>query len=205
MVTYTNCFIPIYNFNEILYNDEFRYLIKGYDPDDNKISELSNKEINKFAEIFDIILNEYSELNINSSVIADFKKRILINILEAQLKISTDILNLYAKHEDFNVLAVLEPFGYNFKEETVNEDIENVIKKLKGLSNQIRIHKVNHSNKLKNKSNKNRINLHKEALQFESILELGYSLNPMTTSTYKWIELGKRYEQTIKARENGSN
>lgn len=195
--------ISIHNFSKILETEDYRYLIKGYTEDDEDDIVLQENQIIKYENIFKVILFQYSELTINTAIVADYNKRILIKALEFEYSLCLKIIELYNDTQAIEVVGLLEEFGHKIDKENIVKCIDGIIKKLEGLKNQIRIHKSNYNKKIENREEPAKVNLDKEALNFESILELKYSINPMETAVTKWVSYGNRCKRVINKRRNG--
>lgn len=195
--------ISIHNFSKILETEDYRYLIKGYTEDDEDDIVLQENQIIKYENIFKVILFQYSELTINTAIVADYNKRILIKALEFEYFLCLKIIELYNDTQAIEVVGLLEEFGHKIDKENIVKCIDGIIKKLEGLKNQIRIHKSNYNKKIENREEPAKVNLDKEALNFESILELKYSINPMETAVTKWVSYGNRCKRVINKRRNG--
>jgi len=186
--------LPIYNFNEILKTSDLRFLIKDFDEfaDDNK--ELSSSELNELEAIYKNIIYEYSELTKNKKIIANYKSRILIVENEFKYNTSIQILDLYTKTLDLDVLKLLNRLDWkiNFEKEA-DPQVSKVISDLSSLKTKIAILKVKHDERFKDNETKEDTEyidrLDSEAISLELGLKLSYSINTRLMSVSRWISM----------------
>ena len=177
--------LPIYNFYKILDGD-FRYLVKGWndlDDDDIKVTQESN-------QVFNLIIQEYSELTSNKEIIVSLNLQILISELEFERDVLKTTLDIFNENEDFAVLVILSEFGFDIKKgDDLDYEFKKVIKRIKGLNNKIRVQKVKYTNRFKKENDDIKHNLDKEALLLEINLKLGREINTRKTSVSKWVNM----------------
>lgn len=190
MVIYKSCnSIPIYNFYQIIDTNDYRFMIKDYEPEEERPIEIGESKSLELAELFKGIVAEYSELTMNQKVLADYNKQILIEYLEFEYNTCVQILELYQEFDSFEVVVLLREFGHQVEAESLEANLKKINNKLKGLKNKIRIHKINYAKKLDNKKNKSKRDLVRDAMSYEQILDLKYSIDIKNTSVKKWLTI----------------
>jgi hypothetical protein len=162
-------------------------------------------------DIFEKILEEFLSLSNttkNNSTIKranDFRNKFLIAELEYKYYTTTKVLNLYNKTYSNEVLFVLIDIGWDFdKLLPYGPQIDVITKACNGLKNQIKIKKVNYSNKYKAKEKENSkgISLSKQAMYLQSNLDLGYFLDIRVCSAENWLNLLAFSEEKEKYLDN---
>jgi len=178
--------LPIYNFYKIIETDDFNYLMVGYNDLNQFDGELDPAQI---GANWNEILTEYSKLVSNKKIITNYEKQIQILGLEFDIKCITETLDNFEEFEDGLVLTLLENFGINIDlKKPIGNQIEMVVRKVKGLRNKVRILKVNYANQFGKEEKKQvKSNLVKEALSLEMSLEMGREIDVRTTSVSKWV------------------
>jgi hypothetical protein len=188
---HTSCStLPIYSFDKLIETLDYRYLIVDYFGDKSKYKKFNTK--GNGEEIFNIILKEYAIITSDVKQIKNLKHLFLITELEYKYNVTTRILKLYEKTESLEVLWVLEDIGWKLRRDIpYGHQIENITKLCIGLKNKIKIQKINYTKKYekKEKENKNKISLSKQAIYLQSNLELGYFLDTKTCSVETWNNL----------------
>ena len=178
--------LSIYNFYRIMDDGDLRFLVVGYD-------EIESEDINVTDEatnIFNSIIQEYSELTSNNEVVVNLNLQILIAELEFEKDTLQKILYLFNYSNNFKVLKLLSNFGFEIKEDDdINLELEKVIKRVKGLNNKIRINKSKYASRFKKVSEEIKRNLDKEALLLEMNLKLGREIDVHSTSVLKWVNM----------------
>lgn len=195
---YNNCDeLPIYYFYKILDEKNVGYLYKDYNGKELSVEEKVNLE-----HIFNSILYEYSELTFNRKILNKFNSELKILDLEFKYDTCQKILELYSVDEDFEILEMLNRFNYNVSQKrNIENQVNMVIKSLKGLKNKIKIEKANYIKK--NKVNDDiKINLDDQATSLEMNLKIGYRLDTKIISVSKWISLTNAQEKLLK--QNGN-
>lgn len=193
----------------IILNNDFRYLIKGYNS--NKEKDYKGLEHHpSLKKVFDDIAKEHK---VYISGAADFvREKALFEIEEMSLryKLIVRVLTLYNDTEDVEVLGILSDLGMNYNEfEPVGSQLDNIQNELKTLRNALNIKELKFKKRyLKEdeepieKSNENIIeDLDAKALSLETNLELGYKINIKKTSIIRWENLIAREE--LKFNKNG--
>jgi hypothetical protein len=178
--------LPIYNFYKVVDTMDLNYLAIGY----NDLNELNVKIDKELAtKNWNAILSEYSELTANREVLANYEKQIEILYLETIIKSGEKILENYEEYGDIEILLLLNDFDYSFDEhKNIENQINMVIRKIKGYRNKVRILKSNYEQRFRKKDNEAKeSNLTKDALSLELSLDIGREIDIRTTSVSKWI------------------
>lgn len=189
--------ISIFSFYEILKTNDYRYLIKGYskEDEDKHIDFKSNKE---GEVIFEKILKEFlllsKEPNSKPDLkeISDFKNNFLITELEYKYTVTTKLLNIYMHTNSLEALLILKEVGWALDTlKPYGPQIDVITKACLGLKNQIKIKKINYSNKNKIKASEEAktMSLAKQALYLQNNLELGYFLDVRKCTVENWLNL----------------
>lgn len=179
--------ITVYVFFEIIKTNNYSLLIKSKKNRKN----LSDKKLIELEEIFKNIIYEYSIKTNNFKVLSNLKKRFLISKMENEYNLLNQILSIFEKYEEIEVLFVLKPLGYDFvKCDSIDKELNKVIKRIKSLRNQINISKIKYEkqNKKTNEDNSD-YDLDLMSLNLERNLDLKYKLDIKKTSMKRWINM----------------
>ncbi len=177
--------LPIYNFYKIVDSDNLNYLVVNFDDlDDVKIEiDPITARLN-----WNDILTEYAELTANKKILNNYEKQIEIVYLEAIINAGEKILENYNEFEDIEILLLLNKFDYAFdKTKNIENQINMVIRKIKGYRNKVRILKANYANKNKKVKEEVKSNLSKDALSLELSLDIGREIDIRRTTVSKWV------------------
>jgi hypothetical protein len=192
--------LPIYNFYKIIESYDYKYMVIGYNDLIDDDPEIDEKEC---FDYFEDIITEYGEITSNSEVLLNVLKQIDIVNLQYELDCIINILEIVKETEDLETLLLLKHFGINidFKKNIENQ-INNVAKRVKSLRNKIKIKKAKYSTRFKDNNEKVKIDLDKEALMLEIGLDLGREIDIRTTTVKRWVNLisaskekNKQYEK----------
>lgn len=182
--------ISVFNFFEIVSEKDLRYLIKGFDIEDNDIGDLSKYEKKILDEVFSNILYEYGDLSLDTSLKLNYKNRIFIAELEHRYKIAAIAFKIFLEHQLLEAVNILEQLNFNIDlSKELSPQIIKVENQLKGLKNRINIHKIKFNKKFEKKLGEKKMNLDKEALILEKNLDLKYAIDTKTTMLAKWISM----------------
>lgn len=188
-------------FDEIILTNDFRWLVKGY----NGEGGFDIEDTKPFEKIFEKILKQYLSLSADKTEIKNLKTQLLISQMEFKYKATIEILNLYSKFQEIEVLLLLKDLNWDLDtSKSLGPQIDRISKLLIGLKMKIKIQKANYSKKQKTKEDilSEKISLDKEALYLESNLDLGYNINPRKTSCERWINLKKLAKEKADYYEN---
>jgi hypothetical protein len=178
--------ITVYIFFEILKTDNYRLLIV----DDKSTDKITDTEL---QDIFKNIIYEYSSKTNNFKISSDFKKKIIISLLENEYDILSGVLKIFNDTEAIEVLFILDDLGYNFKNcDSLDLELKKVIAKVKGLKNKINIYKIRYNKANKNNKTNNNdtdYNLDSIAFSLERALDLKYKLDIRETTMIRWINM----------------
>jgi len=175
-------------------------MVIGYNDLIDDDPEIDEKEC---FDYFEDIITEYGEITSNSEVLLNVLKQIDIVNLQYELDCIINILEIVKETEDLETLLLLKHFGINidFKKNIENQ-INNVAKRVKSLRNKIKIKKAKYSTRFKDNNEKVKIDLDKEALMLEIGLDLGREIDIRTTTVKRWVNLisaskekNKQYEK----------
>ena len=192
--------LPIYNFYKIIESYDYKYMVIGYNDLIDDDPEIDEKEC---FDYFEDIITEYGEITSNSEVLLNVLKQIDIVNLQYELDCIINILEIVKETEDLETLLLLKHFGINidFKKNIENQ-INNVAKRVKSLRNKIKIKKAKYSTRFKDNNEKVKIDVDKEALMLEIGLDLGREIDIRTTTVKRWVNLisaskekNKQYEK----------
>lgn len=177
--------LPIFNFYKIIDGD-LRFLVIDS-------SELNVDEVivtSEFTDIFNVIFEEYSELTRNKEVTVSLNLQLLVSEQEFERDILQRTLTLFNETSDLKILSILSDFGFNIDEsKDFDAFLNNVISRVKGLNNKIRINKVKYAKRFKQETKNVKRNLDKESLMLEMSLELGREIDTHKTSVSKWVNM----------------
>lgn len=191
--------LSIYSFNEILKDNDFRYLIKGFldfeDDDDEEKFKLGVEETIEARGIFREILYEYSAITANRHIMLKYYAEIKIKEEEFRYFIIESILKNYEEFECEDVLEILNRIDIKFDiEGNIEQQILGVLIKAKRLRTKIALLKSKYNEKF-NKNIKNRVKeevidkLEEEAIQLGIALKLSYEINTRQISVQKWVNM----------------
>jgi len=186
MKIHTSCdTLSIYSFYKIFETRDYKYLLE----DKDSIKELTIKQLEQCETAFKDIVNEYSALTANSEVIKNYKAQIRIKAMELRYDITVKTLQAYNDYGAREVLVLLSDVGWKFDiTKPVNRQIDDILKKLKGLKNQINIAVLNYKERY-NKETTSKFDLEKEALKLSMNLKLTAFLDTKQTSVSRWVHL----------------
>jgi hypothetical protein len=198
--------IPVFNFFKILLDAEknIKYLYEGYD-DLSKIEinikvSLENKSL---LTTFTEIQNEYLALSFTKDQLQDEKTKARVTYLMGKKQCIDSALLVFSNTNNEEAILVLNEFkDFNFKSpitKTITTKIERKSTSLLNKAN-IEIAKLKNKAKLKSKglveSDDSNIEktLDKQSLALETGLELGYKIDPKTTTMIRWLNLNEAYQ-----------
>jgi len=215
MKFYKSCnTLPIGRFFRIFETDDFKHLIIGYDFENDDL-KLSADQIIQLANIFEDIYYEYSELSHNHKLRSTLKKQILIAEWELTYILVSNLIGIYRRHKDLEALILINNIdGFEIiidVEKNVNQQLDKLEHRIKGLKNKIKIFKIKMVKSMENNKKDVKIDLDKDALYLERNLELKREVDPETATVSKWlklIELSKERSKMLeqqKSRRNGTN
>ena len=188
--------ISVYSFYMTLINNDFRYLIKGYD--DQEDNYVIYKQDVALASIFRSITREYETLIRDRKTLMKAKAFFEIKVLKAKYDLIARILNLYKEVEIIEVLGVLNEIDIPFfSDREVGPQIDMIINKSKGIKNMIKIKEINFNKRYDNDNENSEElisaniikSLDQEALGLETFLELGYKVDIKETTMTRWINM----------------
>ena len=181
--------ISIYAFLMASFKGDMRYLIKGFDDED----EGSYKEHENSAELeiaYKELEKEYKTLVADKKMLRREKEFISILELNTRYSLVTHVLTMYNEGMSFD------------PKKNISKQIELTTKKAYGWKNKLKIMEVNFKKKHKIKEEKDEdededylnllSNLDKKALFHELNLETGYRIDPKNTDVVRWVNLEAR-------------
>lgn len=189
--------LPIYNFNEVLKTNDFRFLVKGFEEfeDEEENFKLGVDETIEARGIFKEILYEYSALTANRHIMLKYNAEIKIKEEEFKYMIIERVLDNYVNHGDVAVLELLNKINIRFDSNgDIEEQITKVILIAKRLKTKISLMIVKFNEKF-NRNIKQRIKdeiidrLEEEAIELSIALKIGYAINTKKTSVKQWISM----------------
>lgn len=195
MEFYKNCkTLPIYSFNEILKDNDLRFLIKDYDEYNEEEIKLGGVDLVEASEIFKSILYEYSELTLNRSLMLNYNSQINITKEEFRYSLTEKILNFYTETEDLNVLNMLNNLDWKLDLNlSIEDQVKNIVNNMRKLKTKISILKLKHEEKFKTKKVEDKKEyvdkLESEAIALEIALKIAYPIDLKKTSVSKWINM----------------
>jgi len=195
--------LPIARFFRIFDTDDLRNLVIDFDQE-NPEFKLTEKELVEYKEVFDNIYYEYSDISENHKLKSTLKKQILIKQWEFLYLMITSLLNIYEEHKQESTLLLIndiedKKYQIDFKE-PIEPQVKELLRKMKGLKNKIKIFKLKIAEAMKAKKKAVKMDLERDALYLERNLELKRSIDPETTSVTKWVKMIQMNKR--KAKEN---
>jgi len=202
MKIYKSCnTLSIHNFFQVFKDNDYRYLIIGFD-DENDEFKLSNKREEELKEIFKDIYYKYAELTENHKLLAIFKKQFLIEQWEFIYKMIVNSIYFYVKSGDVEFLKSinrLEENKYKINlDESLDKEIEVLVRKMKGLKTKINIFKIKLNKSMTAKKKQPEVDLEKTAIFLERHLELKRPVDPKETSITRWVHLTNMSKEKTK-------
>lgn len=204
--------ISIYAFLMASFKGDMRYLIKGFD-DEDEGSYKEHEDSSELQLVYKELHKEYKTLVADKKVLR--REREFISILELNTRYSlvTHVLTMYNENPFIEILDVLNSIeGMSFDpNKDISKQIELTTKKAYGWKNKLKIMEVNFRKKYKIKDEEDEnededyanllSNLDKKALFHELNLETGYRIDPKNTDVIRWVNLEER--SNAKLERNG--
>ncbi len=207
--TYKTCSkIPIYNYYQATLNNDCRFLIVGYDEDEDAEKFESYRENEELQKLLKSLSEEYAVLIFDKKAMKMKKINYTISYLVGKYNIATKIVDIYLESKEPKVLLLLNDLGFNIDlEKDIDKQIKGVVKKFKMLKNEINVKKVNLEKLAGTKEDKQDPedairSLDKVALSLETNLELGYNINVRKVTVERWVNLISMSEERAKRSQN---
>lgn len=132
--------LSMYNFDQITRKNDFRYLIKGLDPENDNFKP-SAKQNQELYSVFKAIMLEYTILSGSSKLEMKIKSQISIKRLEINIQTAEEIINIFSNFEYSEVLVILNKLdGFEYDES--KGDVEQITKarsRISGLKTKLTI------------------------------------------------------------------
>jgi len=197
--------LPIARFFRIFETDDLRNLIKKFDYENDEIKLTENQQI-KYKEIFEDIYYEYSDITENHKLRSILKKQILIEEWSFLYTLISSLINLYVEYKSIDTLSLINELDEKKYQINIDKPIEpqikNLVMKMKGLKNKIKIFKLKLARSIKTNKEQTKIDLNRDALYLERNLELKRSIDPEVDSVSTWVRMIQMNKQKVK--ENGN-
>lgn len=189
MKVYKNCSsLSIYLLDRIFQTKDRRYLIIDFK--EGSDINLSDKQQAIIDDKYTEIIHEYGELTVNRSIIKNYKLRMKILELRYLHDTTIGILQLYVKTNLTDVLNLLNDLDWRVDTtKTIEPQIEKILKKLKGIKNQVKIKEANFKNEFESDDKELKSTLEKDALLLEINLGLKRKIDTKETSVVEWTNL----------------
>ena len=200
MKFYKSCrTIDIYSFLSLLELKDMNFLIVDYDEFSDTKIVLTDEEMDEAKVIFKELMQEYSEIIADKSIINNYNAQIIIEKNVFKYEMTLIVIKNFLEHEDKNVLDCLNELGWDFN---VKGDIDIHLKKIAAsmrlFKTKIDLLKLKYDDKFGKKfklgggeselaSKLSR--LESDATDLEIALSLGYQIDIKKTSVTKWISL----------------
>ena len=127
MKFYKSCrTIDIYSFLSLLELKDMNFLIVGYDEFSDTKIVLTDEEMDEAKVIFKELMQEYSEIIADKSIINNYNAQIIIEKNVFKYEMTLIVIKNFLEHEDKNVLDCLNELGWDFN---VKGDIDIQLKK----------------------------------------------------------------------------
>ena len=188
--------LPMYNFNEVLRTNDYRFLSKTFDEFEDEEFKFGVEETIEARGLWRELLYEYSALTANRNIILNYQAQIKIVEQEFKYMIITKVLNNYAEFGFVEVLDILNNVeGVNFDiKGNIESQVVRLVSTAKRLKTGIAILKLKFEEKFKKRGYKDEEaidNLDEEAIQLEVALKISYSIDTRKTSVSKWVKMWK--------------
>ena len=186
MKLYKSCdSLSIYNMDKIASTDDVRYLIVGFDAENDETNLSMSKEV-ELRMILDKIRFDFTVQSGSKDLEIQLKSSISIKALELNIQAAEEVVNIFTKFDLLEILVVLNKLDgfYYDAERDLEEQIKTVKSKISSLKTKLKMKTTQFNNKYKDKEAKS--NIFEEAITMSSILELGYAISVETTSCTKW-------------------
>lgn len=189
--------LSIYEFCSIIKHQDFRYLIKGFN-EDNENDYLKYKDNEELSKVFQELLVEYKEIVNDLSQFKKEKERLLLDIYSQEYDVIVKILDIYKDSKSIEVLGLLNDLGFKIDvSKPIGKQLDVVLKKLIGMKNTINIREAKFKKKYKEDEEDNiedssssiLIDLEKKALMLELQLGLSRPIKTKKTSVVQWVNL----------------
>lgn len=164
--------LPIYNFYKILNTKDLKWLIKGYDGEEQQADE------DKLIELWENVYEEYIDLLGNKGI---NKKMVVVNQLskmEMEIRIVSSLIKIYSEHKYEEIGDQIDQWGYH------KEDLEKSIKKLEALK--FRMDILNSKNK-DEEAEEIKYDVYKDIVSIEATLGNNINIDPYTTVVSKFV------------------
>lgn len=196
--------LSIYNFCMIIKANDFCYLIKNYDDDNDPDSYKGYENNSDLEKIWNNIKDQYDNFIGDKSERKKYLALLEIDKMKATLSLINHILDLYELTQDPVILWEINNInGFSFKHyESIGPQLDKLIIKVKHLKNKLNLANIKFEDKfLKNidkqeESLKNIIDdIDSTAMVFEIDLNIPYKIDIKQTSVLRWLKLIKLKEQ----------
>lgn len=202
---YRNCSeIPIYNFTQIKMKEDLRYMVIGWDGyEDIKVPKEAN-------EHWQNIRNEWIELLDDNTISYYYDLILEIIYLQTRFNLASEYLKQIATRDMNNetmekYVELLANWKYKWNRKNLKSvEIERLLRQLKASQNKIGL-KLDELERLKKENGFDEApqSLEKQAVILEQITGKN-SIDVMTTSVKKWLEIGKMANEiNEQRRKNG--
>jgi len=182
--------IPIYHFYKIMETNDYRFMIKGFDFENDEDLKLSKFEVTEYSNIFGEIVFDYLDLLENKKLVQNYKTKMVISKLERKYVLGLKFMEIYLEYGFIECLDGLELAGYKIKKDCdIVDVIDNVKTQILALSTKIKLRKIKYADRFLKDNDNDKMNLEREALKIEKILDLKYGIDVMTTTVAKWISM----------------
>lgn len=203
--------ISVYNFYMVATKNDFRYLIKGYNEEDEN-SYKKFKDSPKLEVIYENLYVEYIDTIKDVQIFNREKQKLRVEYMQQNYHIAVEILDLYKDTEEEAVLTLFEN-SLDFKfdlSKTIGPQLDACNRFLKLYKNKINVELAKYKSQYEKKIDDEDIdeisilaNLDDQALNIERGLELGYHIDIKKTSLLRWINLRNQLQDKINAQNNG--
>lgn len=192
--------LPIFNFFEILNNNDYKFLLR---------KKYRKKEIDeelgfKLREHFKSILAEYNHLTDNKKLLRRYNEELRIEFMEYRYNITSKLISLYVETGEFEILLIIKDLGWQLNSaKDVLDQLTRIRKNLIGLKNKVKIAKANFIKKYGNKREKtSKFDLEKQCVNLEVGIPLPYKINMYKDSIKRFVQYNNILEAKI-SKNNG--
>lgn len=196
--TYKSCSkIPIYNYYAATFHQDCRYLIVGYDEDEDAGKYIVYKADSEFKKILTKLSEEYAVLVFDKKTMKLKKMQYAITFLVGRYNIAKKVIDIFNESKEPEVLTLLTDLNFKIDlDGDIDKQVTSIIKQFKMLKNEINLKKLK-LDKLSGASDEDEKTspedairgLDKVALSLETGLELGYNLDVRKISVERWVNL----------------
>jgi hypothetical protein len=203
--SYSSCkTIPMESFYEMMESNNVKWLVIGYDYD-NDVS-INTRKREQLKEEWKVLFDEYLQLKNDQSVINNLRKRMKIAELRNKLFWGGTWLRLFINNQTKENAKGLGDWGFKIDStKDINKEVERIIRSLKSLKTRINIEVSKYEKRLEKASKQEKNSIDDQVVNVAKVLDLKFPIDLKETTISRWVSYTKQAESIIKKRKNGTN